>query len=285
MFWLIDRGRSGSSLFVHDIAGQPVACPWPLWASAQPIAAPNIPFEFAEPTRYLRCDAQLGGRTRALTFGENGGGQTVVRFDHGLELWISDAIVVAQVSQTTAQGDVQEALLGPGLLSLLATKGLFALHASAISGPFGLDLLLGPSGQGKSTLARVASQQGWARYADDLVVLNSAGEFAGPFPQLKLNPPFLQGPNQPTLGRLLWPEYHAGPPGLVALPPAEVRKRLIRDSVAALIFAPAQLSLHLNWVSRLSQTVPGFRLCRPHVDIDTMPLATADALSVLRTER
>lgn len=283
MLSLIDRGRASPSLFVHEMAGQTVACPWPLWASAQPLPAPSVPFEFAEPYRYQRCDAQLGGRMRALTFGQNDAGQTLVRFDHGLDLWIGDDRVTADVSQASAQVDMQEALLGPGLLTLFARAGQFALHASAISGRTGLDLLLGPSGQGKSTLARLASRLGLARFADDVVVLNTAGAFAGPFPQLKLNPPILPSPENSHVARLIWPEYHDGPMVLVALPPAEVRKRLIRDSVAALIFAPAQLSMHLNWVSRLCQSVPAFRLLRPRVAAEALESATVDALELINT--
>lgn len=282
MYWLIDRGRNQPTLFRHDIAGHAVACPWPLWASASPVNAPPLPIDDLEPEQYQRCEALLGGRTRALTYAECRSGRTVVRFDHGLELWIGTDTVSAQVSQSVAQTDVQEALLGPGLLMLLAGDRHFALHASAVSAAQGLDLLLGPSGQGKSTLARLATRLGLARHADDLVVLDRELCFAGVFPQLKLQPPILPAPERPMIGRLIWPEFHEGDARLIPLPAAEVRKRLIRDSVAARLFSPALLSQHLNFVSRLSQQVPGYRLCRPRVSAEGLESASVTALAVLQ---
>ena len=65
-----------------------------------------------------------------------------------------------------------------GLLRLLQTVGLYALHAAAVvpSGGEQGYLIVGPSGSGKSTLALGLIRQGWGYLSDDSVVLRQRAD-------------------------------------------------------------------------------------------------------------
>ena len=54
---------------------------------------------------------------------------------------------------------------------VLTLQGHTVLHAAAVSGPSGVIAFVGPSGVGKSTLARTFAQEGYGPVSDDLVVL------------------------------------------------------------------------------------------------------------------
>jgi ABC-2 type transport system ATP-binding protein len=67
-----------------------------------------------------------------------------------------------------------------GIVSVM--RGYEALHASAVDSPYGLLALVGPSGVGKSTLARELAGRGWTLFTDDTLplALGSAGVRAHP---------------------------------------------------------------------------------------------------------
>lgn len=81
-------------------------------------------------------------------------------------------------------------LLGSALGALLHQRGLLVLHGSAIETPRGAVVFVGPSGNGKSTLAAAFYRRGYRLVADDVcaVVLNeeNAPMVLPAYPQLKL---------------------------------------------------------------------------------------------------
>jgi len=223
------------------------------------------------PTCQRRTEAQIGGRMRIVDWGVDTTGQHISRFAHGLTLVVGEHTAQAEAATPEATADLREALLGPGLLLLEARRGAFALHASACADARGVVLFAGPSGFGKSSLARCAIEPirtaagPITRVADDIVLLSAEGQFRAPFPQLKLDAVLLPVPANTGIRRIIWPEFddRLAAPKLVPLSPADMRLRLIRDSVAALLFPNEWLAAHLSFVTRLSQAVPGFVLRRP----------------------
>lgn len=248
-------------------------------------AVPSDTEQLANPRR---TEAQLGGRMHVVDWGVADTGLHISRFDHGLTLVVGEHTAQAQAESPEAIADLREALLGPGLLLLEARRGAFALHASACADARGVVLFAGPSGCGKSSIARSAAEPIPAaagpitRVADDIVLLSEAGVFRAPFPQLKLDAVLLPEPDDTTIRRIIWPEFAANLPAptLVPLSPADMRLRLIRDSVAALLFPNDWLAAHLSFVTRLSQTIPGFVMKRPHAAQPDRDTANLEALAL-----
>lgn len=270
--------------------GHPVAtnvpCPTPAAVEVRPVAAPDMaPAGHAGPD----VSAQLGGRLRRITTVQEAPDTRTFTVDHGLVLRVSADLAEAWPTTPESCADVPEALLGAGLMLLAAGAGWFGLHAAAVADARGVTLLCGPSGQGKSSLARLAARPIHGRFgavqrcADDIVLLDAQGQFVAPVPQLKLDPMLLPGPEIPAVRRIIWPEFDDGvaAPALVPLPPASVRLRLIRDSVAARLFDARMLAGHLAWVTRISAATPGFVLARPRVDPALVGIANRHALDLL----
>jgi len=103
---------------------------------------------------------------------------------------------------------IRLAILGPMLGMLLAQRGFLVLHGSAILGPDGAVVFLGPKGWGKSTIAAALHLRGYPLVADDVIAVEiGAGEYPRVlpgFPQLKLWPEVLShlGEDPETLPRL-----------------------------------------------------------------------------------
>ena len=99
-----------------------------------------------------------------------------------------------QVVQNLSNEDLNtplntEILLGPVLIMLLAKRGIFCLHASAVMTKNGLVMFIGESGVGKSTIAETSGDN-WQRVCDDVLPLKiyEQGLVALPgFAQLKLS--------------------------------------------------------------------------------------------------
>lgn len=105
-------------------------------------------------------------------------------------LWFNDLLVV-RFTRSGKVGRLGEQvterfrtvdLLRWGVPSALAPQGHVMLHASSVVGRSGCIAILGTSGAGKSTTARVLESLDWTMLADDLLVcdergrLNSSGE-------------------------------------------------------------------------------------------------------------
>lgn len=108
-----------------------------------------------------------------------------------LAVFERDREIVVLVSSGADTSAARFAALGPGLAIALALVGRFSLHASVVLVRGRVLVLLGESGTGKSTMARLASRRGgcW-RVADDVVPVrvSARGELLlePRFPQLKL---------------------------------------------------------------------------------------------------
>jgi hypothetical protein len=98
-------------------------------------------------------------------------------------------IVVDQVPDSDKDA-VRLFLLGSAMGALLHQRGLLVLHGSAIETPRGAVIFVGPSGNGKSTLAAAFCRRGYRLVADDVcaVTLNeqNAPMVLPAYPQLKL---------------------------------------------------------------------------------------------------
>lgn len=152
---------------------------------------------------------------------------------------------------------LQAVLLGPVLILLLAARGQFVLHASAISTSDGAIILCGESGTGKSTIAR---QFAGAALADDLSCASSGGTLPGPLPQLKWHPPFRPFAASPITDIFFLNPGETETPSTERLSQGEATLALCRHTVAARLFPAALLKAHLEWSVELSTSTRVWRL-------------------------
>lgn len=159
-----------------------------------------------------------------------------------------------------------EVLFGPALVLLLASRGVFCLHAGSVRRGREAVAFLGPSGAGKSTLARAAPRAGgWERIGDDLlpVVLSGSGADALPrFPQLKLPEEAQWGlGRQGRIPLRAAYEVRTRPPAKdveVAVTATDGREgllRLLRFTVAARLFDRTMTERHLAFCDSLAGRV------------------------------
>ncbi len=209
-----------------------------------------------------------------------------VRFDDGPGFRVSTSgnrVDAFDLPADTALRD--ELLLGPALMLALSSRGIFGLHASAILCGSGAVLLLGPSGSGKSSMARYAKTEGSLRLTDDVspVVLTDSGARVLPrFPQLKLSPALFVDDLDLPLAALVWVEIGEGALTFTQLSQTEASRRLMRDSVAARLFRPEVLARHLDFCAALALRTPAWRLCVPRVAAEQQASTTASAYQLLR---
>ncbi len=166
---------------------------------------------------------------------------------------------------------LEHCLLGPPLLLGLASRGTFALHASAIDVEGQLALVVGPSGAGKSTLA-AAARDGCKRWADDLVPVALGDRelvaWAG-FPQLKLSRSqrrrLLLGPGQRPVAAvfILQPARATDPPRCTRWTGIEAAAAWLRHTMVSRLFDSTLLESHLDFVAEASRRVPTFGLRVP----------------------
>ena len=227
----------------------------------------------------------LGQALRGFRCWLDASGQCV-RFDDGPGFRVSlsgDRVDAFDLPADTVLRD--ELLLGPALMLALSARGIFGLHASAILGAAGAVLLLGPSGSGKSTLARHAQSEGGLRLTDDVtpVLLADSGARVLPrFPQLKLTPALMVDDLNVPLAALVWVGISERELALTQMSQTEASRSLVRDSVAARLFAPAVLARHLDFCAALVLRAPAWRLCVPRVAAGQQASAVASAYQLLR---
>lgn len=94
-------------------------------------------------------------------------------YSTGMQFWIDQRgdNVWATWSQASSLEQSAEFLLGPVLGALLRLRGSFCLHASAVALNGKAAVFVGPPGAGKSTIAAILAQSGYALLADDMVVI------------------------------------------------------------------------------------------------------------------
>ena len=115
-------------------------------------------------------------------------GTIVVVDSGGNEIW-------ATWPDTATVEDTATYLLGPTLGFVLRLRGVTCLHASAVSIGDRAVALVGASGAGKSTMAAVFSQLGYAVLSDDVVALSDRGDHFAvqpAYPRIRLWPESVQ---------------------------------------------------------------------------------------------
>jgi hypothetical protein len=174
-----------------------------------------------------------------------------------------------------APGVWEETLLGPPLTFALALRGVWCLHASAVLRDGKAILLLGSSGQGKSTLAAYldgAAEGGWRRLADDIVpcTLVDGLPCARPhFPQLKLASadryPASAAQDIP-IGALvvLQPTPQMPAIGVEPLRAVAAARVLAEQTVAVGLFDSLLHASHLRFLATLVGSAPVYRMSYPH---------------------
>lgn len=161
----------------------------------------------------------------------------------------------------------REILVGPVLVLALALRGVWSLHASAVTCNGHVIAFLGESGQGKSTLASHLSPR-MQLTADDIlpVTLTDSGLIGWPhFPQLKLPLDAQPGPSLPES----LPVNHiclldtAEEISLRPLSPSEAAQTLLRHTAGTRLFPPELLSKHLAFCAQAGSKIQVSRLTYP----------------------
>ena len=232
-------------------------------ASTDPIGPPPQAHEikpaFAQSLMQPQGQGWLGERLRDFRVQSEGSGRRV-EFGPDMVFRLNAAgDRIDCISVPSAARLRREWLFGPALLLALAARGIYALHASALAVAAGAVLLLGPSGSGKSTLAGVASSLGWGVLADDVVPLcdRSGRTWVRPrFPQLKWRDPLATADCELPLAALVFVERGEAADRLLPIAISQVTRNLVRDTVAARLFAPAELAAQLAFCARLAGSCP-----------------------------
>lgn len=201
--------------------------------------------------------------------------------------------IVVDAAPGIAPGTLRAFLLGPGVATLLAQRGLFVLHASAVEVGAGAVAFVGGSGWGKSTTAAALHARGHALVADDVLALDLGSDTVRAlpgFPQLKLWGETAAHLGAPADG---WMQYNpaldkgfqaagrviASPLPLdavyvlddgddVAFEPLSCGQaviELVRHSWAAGILRATAPRRHFESCSSVAERVPLVRVCRPQV--------------------
>lgn len=180
---------------------------------------------------------------------------------------------------------ITEVLQGPVLLHALATRGIYALHASAFQLPDGRVLAFSAdSGTGKSSLAARARAHGWIRVADDLLALRFDHEGLMALPGL--HQPKLAPPDQPAvdlperlpLDGLCALRRVDGPAALLPLDPGAALQLLLTSTVATRVYGADSLAAHLRFAARAADQVRERQLCAATLHLPHRPTDIAGAL-------
>jgi hypothetical protein len=116
------------------------------------------------------------------------GSQHLVWTDHAEFRLSPDVSTIAYLPLTLANpSTIETFLLGQVLSFALLRRGLEPFHATVLEREERAVGLLGPSGQGKSTLAAAMLRRGWRMLTDDLMVLDGLDVLPG-LPRIKLFP-------------------------------------------------------------------------------------------------
>jgi len=197
-----------------------------------------------------------------------------------LEIEGAGAFMISKADQTIGKVNAAseltrldyEIVAGCVLTLALAMRGVWSLHASAALIKDCLVVILGETGQGKSTLAEYLDEAGLARIADDVLpVKNSAGGLmAFPrYPQLKIDndaQPWLNQPESLPVKAVcvLLPVDGQIPAAITQLAAGETATALLAHTAGTRLFDADLLKQHLAFCTETAAQVAGFRLTYPH---------------------
>lgn len=194
-----------------------------------------------------------------------------VHYEDGEIFVASDEGWILREPDSRGPGSVSfERSLGAPLALVLAARGRYLLHASAVGIGGRAIALVGESGAGKSTLARAATEAGFVRLADDQfpVRLGAAPAALPHFPQLKLPAESWypdSGAAEIDLAAVV--TFHHAPALAAAtlsrLEGAAACLCLVRATVAARLFAAPTLDAHLAAAADASERVGVYELVFP----------------------
>jgi hypothetical protein len=260
--------------FASRLAGETVVSDRPLTAGARRVDPPEIPevWPQAEWTTVYRGPGLVAGAI-AEVHAEACGDLARVTFADG-ERWLvgEEGWVRREAGEAwpSDEGAAVERALGAPMAVALAARGVYLLHASALTASGGVIALVAPTGGGKSTLAAAAGASadlGLTRIADDQLPVRLGREPAAlpHFPQLKL--PAHQGypddqPPQRPLRAIVTLDHAPGRPRpeLRRLPPPEACLLLVRATVAARLLAPERLARHFAEAGAAAEVIPVYEL-------------------------
>lgn len=202
--------------------------------------------------------------------------QTVrVELDGTPFLRVDEDLQSQLIGPTAWLGPDEEAEIraGPGLITALALRDRWCLHASAVGYEGEAVLFVGDSGAGKSTLAReiAAACQGWSRLTDDLTPVELAGgrlTVRPDFPQLKLaaEERWRGHPSAsiPVRELYLLRPIPFGPVRIRALSIQTAAIALLSHTAAARLFDHRLLERHLAFAATAATRAEAFGLDYPH---------------------
>lgn len=209
------------------------------------------------------------------------------RWSYALEgLGVLDVDMDAQVAAVDPAMDpaaAREILFGPGLLLLLATRGIYGIHSSAIRAGGRCFVLPALSGSGKSTFARLAAEAGAEALTDDispLLMQDGVLRLRPRYPQLKWEDPWRTPDLDLPVSAIVFLQRDGSALALEPLGAAEATRLLIRDTVAARLFPPHLLRTHLEAMACFAESVPCWRLHWPEAAPDALADQCARALSL-----
>ncbi|HVS12983.1 MAG TPA: hypothetical protein VMV46_03595 [Thermoanaerobaculia bacterium] len=243
------------------------AVPWLEGRVAPPCASAVLDRPSLAHPAGLRVEGSLGEAPCEISV-ESDGARLVVEIASVATCQVDPSASALSVVECPEARDelLVQAMLGPALTLLLASRGILSLHASAVARDGRAVLFVGESGAGKSTLAADLGARGWTWVADDVVPLarTANGLRARPwFPQLRL-PPERQYRGEPELEVAAVCALERGEGvTLTERPARQALVTLLHNTVAARLFTPDLLDWHLAWTTRAVAETPVYELRYP----------------------
>lgn len=169
-----------------------------------------------------------------------------------------------------------EVATGPALITLLAKKETYCLHAGAVATPAGNIGIIGESGVGKSTLSRYVDRQ-WRQISDDILPIrrakHNAIELLPDFPQLKLDNATVFDPLAGAVSLDFLLRVTPEPNETVVfnvLKPVDALLQIVRHTAGAKLFNQHDLRQHVKFAQQMTFLVPVIELSYPR-EISQLP--------------
>lgn len=247
----------------HRIDRPPLAIPAPLRPERPATGSTRADGWLAEARRSVRCDYRPDGATLQVP---------------GIGAFHIDAASrIIRYTPRRAGPDerhlIEQVLLGPALVTALAYRSIFFLHAGAVRIGDAAAAFCAESGVGKSTLAAFSDRH-WEPIADDLLpveIVAGAPQALPGFPQLKWPQerqyPLTAPPRVPLRSVFVLAPLPAATPGdrigVDRVAEGKAAIALIRHGVSTRLFAPHLLRIHTQFCAGLAASLSVYRLRYP----------------------